>query len=605
MSKLLSYAGVSLNLSTPELEQRLTELHPQHLFRGWSGWNFDGFDLQSLPTPELPRQPEFRIGVLHWPTGATNPAWFHEIVSSKRLNLIRDALGSTNGPASLTAFDGRSGKTISARMYMLPALPLGQLGDDLSDSWLLTLTDIRFYFQWRRGTIGIPSSWAQLYSQLADILGITLTPDTVHSSYFFPSEKWAGYRRPTGTVLDAVATQVGQRVVANLDGTFKTVNWQTAQSLSNAYFENSDYRALSGGFIDASDIARYVPASVNVSFSNSSSGATVEAPVVVNKTLVSLGISDYGSAVGIAATAGEVFADYTFNGFNTALLDALATQAASDWYGWRLCDLDVVLAGIEPWEPTGWEDYVEWTFQKRPGSGFASTFLHRQEWDQFVSGGWIFDEDSGFGPGSGSGGNPCANCFPESGSGGDGNDITTIVDVICENGNLYVIRGKQAIVNDTATDTIRIEYYDITWTIEGCCDCSGSGSGSGNDPQGTIQTTCCPDLIPSVLYVRFHNATGTCGCLDNAVVPIAWTGVQWQVTTTDLCGGVSTDIRLFCVGAGWNFNAVSGNPGACNITTTPLTAVSCPSPFTLTGTGLTVTGCCNGTVDVTVTAVAP
>lgn len=389
MSQFLSYAGVALTLSPPELEKRLAELHPQDLFHGWSGWNFDGWDLKSLPTPILPEAPKFRIGTLTWPTGAVRPAWFHEVISSKRLTTLQSALGSVNGPAGLTMFDNRAGKTITAQMYMLPPLPLGQLGDDLKDSWLLTFTDVRFYWQWRRGTITTPTSWSSLLTQLAGILGITLTPDTIDTAYQSPSGKWAGFRRPTATVLDAVATQIGHKVVANLDGTFKTVKWETASAASDSFFNNNTARAVSGGFVSATAVGRYVPTSVNVSFADSSSGSVVLEPHVVNTTLPSLAILEYLGSTGIPGVAGESFADYVYDGTNSTLVNAYALAASRDWYGWRLQDLSVVMIGIQPYQPTGWEDIIEWTLQKRDGSPFASTFLIREEWDDFVSGDWL------------------------------------------------------------------------------------------------------------------------------------------------------------------------------------------------------------------------
>jgi hypothetical protein len=392
LALLLSYAGVRLPLSTPELEAWAASVHDFREFKDWSGWNYAGFDLQHLPTPAWPEQPPFRVGVLTWPTGAVRPAWFHQVVDEATLNLLREAVGDPLTPKPLTMFDGRTGKTVAAQMYMLPPRPLSQFGvpgpNGEQDGYLITLTDVRFFWQWRRlNQATTPASWAALVSACGTALGVTVTPDSISGDYLTPSPKWVGYDRPAAAVLDAALETVGHRLVADLDGTFRTVTATTASSDYAAYVGLADPQ-MAGGDVAPGDIARYVPSSVNVLFASGYVNNPPQQPYVVNQTLVSLAIPDYGASTGISGPTASVYADTAFDGTNAAACAAYAARGAEDWYAWRVPTADVTWPGVEPYDPTGWEDRVEWFFQVREGSPFAATTVRRGEWDEFAAGSW-------------------------------------------------------------------------------------------------------------------------------------------------------------------------------------------------------------------------
>lgn len=410
----LTYAGVALPLTTPEHLSWLESVHPPN-FNDWEAWNFEGFGLEHLPTPPLPVEPPFTFGKLYWPTGACCPAWFHAVVNTAKLNEIRDAVGDRLVAKPLVLSDGRDGKTVTAQMFMLPARPLNVLGVTNTDGWILTLTDARFFWHWKRGVIRTkPASWEALFISLGNMLGLSIDTDLIESSYGSPTKKWVGYFRPTATVLDAAAAQIGHRVVVDLDGNVRTVRWQTAKGESDAYLLAEDAaHVVSGGFLDHGDVGRYVPEALLVMFASgvvcsgagfgpdcASGLALGPEPYLQSRYLATLAGSGYGStygtaisevygdASGLANASGQFYADFVFDETNAEACAALATSAASDWYGWRAADTDLVFPGIEPWVPTGWEDYAEWTYQKREDQPFASTLVRRGPWDQFVSGSW-------------------------------------------------------------------------------------------------------------------------------------------------------------------------------------------------------------------------
>lgn len=398
MAQKLSYAGITLPLSTPEHQAWLEQVHPPQLFTEWTGWNFDkpnqvrGFG-EGLPFPNIPTPPDFKLGVLHWPTGAARPAWFHAVVNTERLALIRSAVGSPMTPQPLVMFDGRTGKTITAQMYMLPARPLNQLGHASSDGWLLTLTDQRFYWYYRRGAIGTQlDSWFNLYVTVASILGIEIDIDSIDPSYGAPSRKWINYYNAGGVLLDAVAEQVGQRIVVGLDGVVRAVNWEAAKLASDAYLAAADPE-ISGGVISRTDICQYLPGQVDVLFVNANTIPPVAAPHVISRNMFSYGSAVCPGASGNTLYTGTIFADtpYTTSASGNAV--SYADAAAADYYGWAANDVDIVYPGIEPWIPTGWEDVIEWTLQKREAQPFASTAIRRGPWNDMVSGDWYAGQE--------------------------------------------------------------------------------------------------------------------------------------------------------------------------------------------------------------------
>lgn len=386
--KHLSYAGTTLPLPTPQLEREwLSRVHPPWDFTDFDGYNFDRPTAAAVPTPPVPRPTEFRLNTLFWPTGASRPAWFHFVAETSRLEAIRAAVGNPVTAAPLVMYDGRSGKTVTASMILLADRPLNiTCGDSDETYWLCTLTDVRYFWYLKRGQITAPSSWTDLFSQLGTVLGTAITVDAVDAGYGLPSPKWVTDFRTPGSLLDAAAYQVGQRVVVGLDGSVRTVNWETAQTASTLYFSTAD-APISGGRVSQAGIVACAPSSVVTVFGDAS-GTT---PYVVTKTLVGLAVPGYGAATGVLSHHGTVFGDGVYDGTNAVALDAYATAASTDWYGWNLSDPDVAWPGVEPWAPTGWEERVEWTITVRDDGPFALTTVRRGPWTEFYAGDFVND----------------------------------------------------------------------------------------------------------------------------------------------------------------------------------------------------------------------
>ena len=624
--------GYGLPLPTPELEARLQAIHPQDLFRDWNPWFYAGNATALLPTPTLPKVPPLRLGVLSWPTGATRPAFFHTVTTTARLNLLRAAMGNPASSQTLTLYDRRPGKILQADMFMLPPRPLNQLGKDLTDCWLLTLTDKRFFWPWKSGTIPTqPISWSDLINQLAAILGVTIVQDTIAAAYGTPSAKWISYFQPPATVLDAVLNQIGQKLVFGF-GDIKTVNWTTAQAASEAYMNayqipgtNFYTGLIDGGLLQQADIQTYVPNAVNVLFADWSTMPVDPNPYVISVALSGLAIPGYGTATGLPNYAVSTYADLAYNGSNVSACTAYAIQAATDWYGWRLCDSDFVFPGIEPFEPTGWEDVVEWTYQQRDGGPFASTMVRRGEFNWFTNGG--LDECP-----------PGANCGSGSGSGSGSGCNGQLLQILTDSCPIF---GGSGSGSSPVVTGIRNQYVTIclpSWYQVSApfCEVDSTQCCASPPPPGIVcEPLCGSTPIPQQLYVGFSNFTtegigGVCFSSLNGtyVFPMNWTpsspifpfggwqggsifdgNVGWSDcgTPTWIIYGNTFEFLMNC-GAGAGLVVYVGwSGGTATWTQTSATITSC-DPFCMIITGtLTVTvdfggGTFSSTGTITVTA---
>lgn len=563
-TKHLSYAGVALLLPTPELEAGwLSAVQDAYSFDDLNGWNFDAPAHDSLPTPPIPTPPDFKLNTLYWPTGASRPAWFHCVVESSRLALIKTALGATNVAAPLVMYDSRTGKTVTAQMRMLPSRPVNvSCGDSDEQFYLVTLTDDRFFWYGRRGVVTTPATWAALYAQIEALLGVTLSVETVPSEYATPSAKWVTSYASTPALLDAVAAQVGQRIVVGLDGLVYAVGWETAKAAFDAYLAAAD-PVTTGGAV--ADVPRIAPELVVTTFADVSSGSLAAVPHVVTTTLASLAITEYGGATGVADDYETLYADLPYDGANTTAVNDYAARAAFDYYGWLLESPDVVWPGVEPYVPTGWEDACEWTLTTRgPDDPFSITRVRRGPWRTFAGG----DYTTGLSPlapsvcveGSGSGSGSCTfsdDGYPPSCAPSDGLDPLAVRETVCVMGELYVTTGRQQIVLD-CNNRLRLSWYDLVTTQQGCCACD-EGSGSGGADPCDDPSLCCNGSGGTTSDTITVVITGPFGadCAEVELIEVltynpvtgAWEG------TLEL-EGVSMVAQIRCVNGGWNFEGV-------------------------------------------------
>lgn len=138
---------------------------------------------------------------------------------------------------------------MTTNLWMLPAVPLTKIKNvnPRLGGWLLVLVDDRYFWWEKTATLTIEegvTTWSGLYSQIATVLGITLSVDTISADYLFPSASLASLEY-IPLLLDVIASSVGQRVVRTLTGDIVARSARSALALQT--LQVNKYRKYAGG----------------------------------------------------------------------------------------------------------------------------------------------------------------------------------------------------------------------------------------------------------------------------------------------------------------------------------------------------------------------
>jgi hypothetical protein len=387
---MLSYCGVNLLCQHGPLADWISSNLPVEETLSFEWRTFPGARLTGLTWPgsQLPRT--VKLSTLYWPRGASrfSVGWF--LVSSSQLKKIR--LKTTNQgspvpqPLVLTQYDpsGVLIATVSVNLYMLPPRCLDLVAPGANGLHLITLVDARYW--WRQQNTGNlvvtpgTTTWADLYAALSAQFGIGIEIDPINANYLYPDASLSAQYESCELLLDAVAYNCGQRIVANLDGTFSANNITTAQAAVTAQlraFSQQTPRYVKAGrpyafsypspIVPApsppNDLPAQVPASVVVAMQQVNGSGVLQPRYPVNVSLGSLGLTQFTGVTG--SPTAKTFHDTAVYqaGTNNATIAALAQQVASDFCQWSASPMAQKYNGIVPWDPEGLSDYVEWTYR--------------------------------------------------------------------------------------------------------------------------------------------------------------------------------------------------------------------------------------------------
>lgn len=221
---MLSYAGVDLSHPFPS---GLLE---------WTDFRIPGAWIHDFPRRLTPFGPWPRIEPITplkwvWPTGASRHAYVYLVVHQTQLAPIRRAVmpgGERRAGPLVYSFEDT---TALASMFALPARPLQQVG--ASGWYLLPLVDARFFWWEVAADISVTggtTTWAGLFEEIAEALGIALTVDSVPSAYLSPATGLTSAYGSLPLLLDACCMAVGSRLVRQFDGSCRV--WRPENSLS-------------------------------------------------------------------------------------------------------------------------------------------------------------------------------------------------------------------------------------------------------------------------------------------------------------------------------------------------------------------------------------
>lgn len=233
---------------------------------------YPGFGLAGVTWPTGYRPlPRPKLNSFYWPSGASRWACGLFLVHSLDLE------GGESGPGIHEAAFGADGdqinrvtlkmatedqtgetsETLSASVYCLPPIPLARLlgagGTPDNAGYLLTVVDQRYYWWWVQTPDFLISetagkTWSDLYAQCGTALNVSIGNDDINAAYLQPSRAINLTYEVIPPVLDAIAYNVGQRVVCTYDGSVLTQNFDTAKAARAQDDEDNPDRAyLCGG----------------------------------------------------------------------------------------------------------------------------------------------------------------------------------------------------------------------------------------------------------------------------------------------------------------------------------------------------------------------
>jgi hypothetical protein len=238
---VIQYAGVALDDHNAELVTEVGARLDQSFLLPALPRSSPGPRLGAFPFRPPPDEPDVRLGVLHWPCHASRYSLGNYLVTDAGLATIREAVYGTSGPghydpAPLVVSDGVDSVTF-AEMYMLPPKPLCQI-EGTNNLWWLRLVDDRFFWWNNDSTLTAPTSWDDLFSQIAAALGFTLGTDffldTVPAAYLSPPSAFAVTNGSLPIILDGACMSVGARLVANHDGSYRVIRPENATTVADA-----------------------------------------------------------------------------------------------------------------------------------------------------------------------------------------------------------------------------------------------------------------------------------------------------------------------------------------------------------------------------------
>lgn len=272
----LSLASIPLflpSMDDPLLAESVRALDPADLYGGWDRPRFAGLSPSGINIQASAwKPPRIKLNCLRWPWGASRYATGCFLVSGDGASAIRDQAFGQNGlqapqamPLALSTPGLSSIESLIVQMHLaMPPIPLRRvpdgmggygaaLGDGSSGVYLLPLVDQRYFFRWlgcpafSPAVDGVSVQWLDLLNQIFASLGVEATIDSIDTAYRLPHPSLQQTDQPLMTVLDQICSNIGMRLVANYDGTFRVVDPATAQTLRQQDDASKNQRTLLGG----------------------------------------------------------------------------------------------------------------------------------------------------------------------------------------------------------------------------------------------------------------------------------------------------------------------------------------------------------------------
>lgn len=250
---MIRLAGVELSHPIrevrDEIERRipLADAYPW-LHRAWPGPRLVNL---TVPTGFKPAE-SVRLGRFVWPRGASRWAYGHFLATSNQVRGVREVAYGKGGiqqnavSLELSSPGLASQEVVETDVYVLAPVPLVRVAKDEKETeyfnglYLITVVDERFYW-WEKPTPDFaidpasPPTWKTLVNKCRDALGLTdidIVTD-IDEGWLRPSPRLNLVNERIPPVLDAIAYNVGRRVVRTLNGEVRLETYDDAVSTFN------------------------------------------------------------------------------------------------------------------------------------------------------------------------------------------------------------------------------------------------------------------------------------------------------------------------------------------------------------------------------------
>lgn len=297
-------------------------------------------------------------------------------------------------------------------------------GNVNNELYLLPLVDSRYWWQFA-DTGDIKSvlqtdyndcelstnyTWTQILEHLADQCNFTYVAPTIDTTYANPDlHNMARQYQSAALMLDACAASLGLRLVAKLDGFYKFENPEDAEATFIVNMGEDDdeeddtppedepeeptgdedpeptvgkmVNQVAGTRREDANQQSYLPATVRVAYAKAHAKClTLDNDRYPLVHIVFPGedeedqeASDYPSTTDctqtdfrktIHSTAVAEWEHGAFTGSptNETTLQTLTDLIGANWVSWRVWDYDMTFDAPQPWEPTGFDDHILWSF---------------------------------------------------------------------------------------------------------------------------------------------------------------------------------------------------------------------------------------------------
>ena len=480
-----------------------------------------------IPKFNWPDCPQLGLNQLYWPTGASRWSMFFGLVDTERKDAILAATGpQTAGtlilgdsrlkPSDIETQTATGGYlkvkvddewlfALGTEMYLLPPRPISASDDTggIPGLWLIPLVDVRYHWQFKHAGELDLGSWDDAYSGLATQLGVSVSHDTVNANYFTPnSTELSRLYGSAPVLLEVVAANTGQRIVRQVDGTVSAELSTSAESTLDSNLNGNPpfdvWNQIAGGDFSEEADGAIRPASVLVTFPKPAAAAAN------GVATISVSAVDTDNATGLVKVFHDT-AQYSTDSDDPNT--TLAEQIAEDYYGWLTKRFDYTFAGVKPWNSTGFDDAIVWSFglQRDDGSYKADTRVCSLPYNFGID--ELHHQD---------GTDATEVCGYEARARCNGSIIENCTYYTCRNAITHALASRELVVCDTDSSSTD--------------DPGGSGGGGG----GTVSIGACD--IATTLYAHFEETLGNCTCTPtDGTLALSWDGSKWAGSWTH-CG---------------------------------------------------------------------